>query len=219
MLPVEHGPVLRVPRCSMVELGKTNWPGLQRQPVGPEEALNRANIHQFSHLLLARNTIYAQHRSMRYRSQTNVSVPTVGHIFFVRCSSLGRRSCPGFRASGRSCSGGGCRDQGGWTKRSVHRVEMGKTDGSCRTGICKISGGTSAGKSFHRFRRFDTRGKIKGVELDAIKRENSSLGSRDKGSPLIKSIGLNSSANLFWLSPGGIHLGQGASFVNAPTSP
>ena len=94
----------------------------------------------------------------------------------------------------------------------------GKTDGSCRAGICKISGGTSAGKNlFHRFRRFDTRGKIKGVEFDAIGKKNLIVGvTSAKGSFIDKSIGLNSSANLFWLSPGGIHLGQGASFVNVP---
>ena len=103
-------------------------------------------------------------------------------------------------------------------KKGLFTKVNGKTDGSCRSGICKISGGTSAGKNlFHRFRRFDTRGKIKGVEFDAIGKKNLIVGvTSSKGSFIDKSIGLNSSANLFWLSPGGIHLGQGASFVNVP---
>ena len=37
---------------------------------------------------------------------------------------------------------------------------------SCRSGICKISGGTLSGKNlFHRFKGFDTRGGIDGVEF------------------------------------------------------
>ena len=103
-------------------------------------------------------------------------------------------------------------------KKGLFTKVNGKIDGSCRSGVCKISGGTSAGKNlFHRFRKFDTRGKIKGGEFDSIGKKNLIVGvTSPKGSFIDKAIGLNSSANLFWLSPGGIHLGRGAGFVNVP---
>ena len=103
-------------------------------------------------------------------------------------------------------------------KKGLFTKVNGKMSGTCRSGICKISGGTSAGKNlFQRFRRFDTRGKIKSVEFDAIGKKNLIVGvTSDQGSFIDKSIELNSSANLYWLSPGGIHLGQGASFINVP---
>ena len=103
-------------------------------------------------------------------------------------------------------------------KKGLFTKVNGKTSGSCRSGICKISGGTAAGKNlFQRFRRFDTRGEIKSVEFDAIGKKNLIVGvTSAQGSFIDKSIELNSSANLYWLSPGGIHLSQGASFVNVP---
>ena len=45
----------------------------------------------------------------------------------------------------------------------------GRLDGSCSSGICKITGGTSSGRNlFHRFKAFDTRGGIEGVEFDSV---------------------------------------------------
>ena len=104
-------------------------------------------------------------------------------------------------------------------KKGLFTKVNGKIDGSCGSGVCKISGGVSAGKNlFYRFRKFDTRGKIKGVEFDSIGRKNVIVGvTSPKGSFIDKSIGLSSSASLFWLSPGGIHLSQGASFINVPS--
>ena len=89
---------------------------------------------------------------------------------------------------------------------------------SCRSGICKISGGARSGKNlFHRFKGFDTRGGIEGVEFDSIGKENLIIAvTSSKGSFINKPIALGSSSNLFWLSPGGIHLGQGSSFINVP---
>ncbi|QNI83665.1 putative conserved secreted CHAT domain-containing protein [Synechococcus sp. RS9907] len=110
----------------------------------------------------------------------------------------------------------GIRSEG---KKGLFTKVNGKIDGSCGSGVCKISGGISAGKNlFYRFRKFDTRGKIKGVEFDSIGRKNVIVGvTSPKGSFIDKSIGLSSSASLFWLSPGGIHLSQGASFINVPS--
>ena len=86
----------------------------------------------------------------------------------------------------------------------------GRLDGSCSSGICKITGGTSSGRNlFHRFKAFDTRGGIEGVEFDSVGKDNLIIAvTAPKGSFIDKSIGLSSSANLFWLSPGGIHLDQ-----------
>ena len=84
----------------------------------------------------------------------------------------------------------------------------GKKGGSCSEGICKISGGKKAGRNkFLRFKDFDTRGKIKAVEIDTGGKRNLVVGvTSPLGSFINKSIELSSKANLFWLSPGGIHL-------------
>ena len=89
---------------------------------------------------------------------------------------------------------------------------------SCRSGICKISGGTLSGKNlFHRFKGFDTRGGIDGVEFDSVGKENLIIAvTSSTGSFINKPIALSASSNLFWLSPGGIHIGQGSSFINVP---
>ena len=94
----------------------------------------------------------------------------------------------------------------------------GKKGGSCSEGICKISGGKKAGRNkFLRFKDFDTRGKIKGVEIDTGRKRNLVVGvTSPLGTFINKSIQLSSKANLIWLSPGGIHLGSGAGFVNVP---
>ena len=53
-------------------------------------------------------------------------------------------------------------------KNSLLTKVNGRLDKSCRSGICKISGGTSSGRNlFHRFKAFDTRGKIKGLVCDS----------------------------------------------------
>ena len=50
--------------------------------------------------------------------------------------------------------------------RSFYKVN-GRQGGRCRSGVCRISGGTDVGRNkFHRFSKFDTRGKIKRIEFD-----------------------------------------------------
>ncbi|WP_196757099.1 beta strand repeat-containing protein [Prochlorococcus marinus] len=92
----------------------------------------------------------------------------------------------------------------------------GNLEGVCRRGICRITGGSDAGKNrFHRFSAFDTRGAIKGVNIDTGGKSNLIVGvTASAGTYLDKLLSLSSPANLFWLSPGGIHLGSGVGFVN-----
>ncbi|HJN34557.1 MAG TPA: hypothetical protein QF700_10630, partial [Prochlorococcus sp.] len=92
----------------------------------------------------------------------------------------------------------------------------GKDGGSCNRGNCHISGGTDAGKNrFHRFKDFDTRGAITGINFDTGGKRNLVVGvTSPSGTYLNKQVSLSSPANLFWLSPGGIHLGSGVGFVN-----
>ena len=94
----------------------------------------------------------------------------------------------------------------------------GSLNQSCSSGICKISGGTSSGRNlFHRFKAFDTRGDIQGVEFDSAGKNNLIIAvTSSKGSFIDKPIALGASSNLFWFSPGGIHLGQSSSFINVP---
>ena len=103
-------------------------------------------------------------------------------------------------------------------KNSLFTKVNGRRDKSCRSGICKISGGTSSGRNlFHRFKAFDTRGGIEGVEFDSAGKKNLIIAvTSPKGSFINKPIALAASSNLYWLSPGGIHLGQGSSFINVP---
>ena len=84
---------------------------------------------------------------------------------------------------------------------------------------CAITGGTDAGRNrFHRFSEFDTRGDIQRVLFDSGQQRNLVVGvTSAAGSFIDKSIELSSPANLFWLSPGGIHLSGGAGFVNVPS--
>jgi hypothetical protein len=81
-----------------------------------------------------------------------------------------------------------------------------------------VSGGTAAGANlFHRFNRFDTRGEISGVSIQNGLHRTVVLGVLDPlGSFLNKGISLSSPAHLFFLSPGGLHVGAGAQFVNTP---
>ncbi|WP_197459814.1 autotransporter-associated beta strand repeat-containing protein [Prochlorococcus sp. MIT 1303] len=92
----------------------------------------------------------------------------------------------------------------------------GKTGGVCKRGNCHISGGADAGKNrFHRFKDFDTRGAITGINFDTGGKRNLVVGvTAPGGTYLNKQVSLSSPANLFWLSPGGIHLGAGVGFVN-----
>jgi uncharacterized repeat protein (TIGR03803 family) len=81
-----------------------------------------------------------------------------------------------------------------------------------------VSGGTAAGANlFHRFNRFDTRGEIRGVSIQNGPYRTVVLGVLDPlGSFLNKGISLSSPAHLFFLSPGGLHVGAGAQFFNTP---
>ena len=99
------------------------------------------------------------------------------------------------------------------------RTEVnGLRGGVCNQGICQIGGGTNAGKNkFHRFQDFDTRGAIKRVEFDTGGKRNLIIGvTSPTGSWINKALSLSSKANLFFLSPGGLHVGKGADFINMP---
>jgi hypothetical protein len=94
----------------------------------------------------------------------------------------------------------------------------GMAGGRCQAGQCEVSGGTAAGANlFHRFNRFDTRGEISGVSIQNGLHRTVVLGVLDPlGSFLNKGISLSSPAHLFFLSPGGLHVGAGAQFFNTP---
>lgn len=89
--------------------------------------------------------------------------------------------------------------------------------GRCEAGVCNVQGGTAAGRNlFHRFSRFDTRSGIERVELDTRGRSHVVVGVSDPaGSFFNAPLRLSDNAHLFWLSPGGLWLGEGASFVRA----
>ena len=94
----------------------------------------------------------------------------------------------------------------------------GVAGGRCQAGHCEVSGGTAAGANlFHRFNRFDTRGEISGVSIQNGLHRTVVLGVLDPlGSFLNQGISLSSPAHLFFLSPGGLHVGAGAQFFNTP---
>ena len=94
----------------------------------------------------------------------------------------------------------------------------GRKGGRCDSGVCRISGGKKAGRNkFLKFKDFDTRGAIKKVEFDTGGKRNLFVGVTSRnGSFINKSLKMSSKANVFWLSPGGIHLGAGADFINVP---
>ena len=94
----------------------------------------------------------------------------------------------------------------------------GVAGGRCHAGQCQVSGGTAAGANlFHRFNRFDTRGEISGVSIQNGLHRTVVLGVLDPlGSFLNQGISLSSPAHLFFLSPGGLHVGAGAQFFNTP---
>jgi len=90
----------------------------------------------------------------------------------------------------------------------------GSERGSCLAGTCRVDGGIGAGPNgFYRFRQFDTRQGVDGVTIDNRGRTNVVVGvTHPQGSFLNKPLALSEAANLFWVSPGGIWLGRGASF-------
>ena len=102
------------------------------------------------------------------------------------------------------------------TGKNGLRTEVnGLRGGVCNQGVCRIGGGTNAGRNkFHRFQDFDTRGAIKGVEFDTGGKRNLIVGvTSPTGSWINKALRLSSKANLFFLSPGGLHVGKGAEFI------
>ena len=102
---------------------------------------------------------------------------------------------------------------------SLGTVVNGQSAGSCSAGLCTIGGGTGAGRNlFHRFSAFDTRGAIGGVLFQTQGHRNLVVGVMNPlGTVVDKAIQFSGPANLFWLSPGGITLGSGASFGNVQT--
>ncbi len=88
--------------------------------------------------------------------------------------------------------------------------------GKCITGNCIVSGGDKSGANiFHRFNSFDTRGSINSVLFKNENYKNVIVGvSSSKGSFINKPISLSEKGNLFWVSPGGINIGNGADFIN-----
>jgi len=95
----------------------------------------------------------------------------------------------------------------------------GSDGGSCQAGACRVDGGIGAGSNgFYRFRQFDTRMGVSGVTIDNRGRTNVIVGvTHPQGTFLNKPLALSEAANLFWLSPGGIWLGRGASFSPVST--
>ena len=126
--------------------------------------------------------------------------------------------------AGLICAGVSCfcispvmADVSGATGKSSLRTTInGKLNGSCNSGVCKVAGGTKAGKNlFHRFKDFDTRGSIRKVLFDSQSSKNmivGVLGSR--GSFITKPVEFSAPVNLFWLSPGGITINNSGSFFN-----
>ena len=94
----------------------------------------------------------------------------------------------------------------------INGVEGGK----CITGNCIVSGGDKSGANiFHRFNSFDTRGSINSVLFKNENYKNVIVGvSSSRGSFINKPISLSEKGNLFWISPGGINIGNGADFIN-----
>lgn len=90
----------------------------------------------------------------------------------------------------------------------------GSDGGSCLAGTCRVDGGVGAGPNgFYRFRQFDSRQGVEGVTIDNRGRANVVVGvTHPQGTFLNKPLALSEAANLFWVSPGGIWLGRGASF-------
>ncbi len=92
----------------------------------------------------------------------------------------------------------------------------GSAFGACSSGRCAISGGSRSGQNLlQRFNSFDTRNGITRIKLDTQGLENIVVGVTGRsGTFLNKPLALSAPANLFWLSPGGIWVGNGAMVSN-----
>ena len=105
--------------------------------------------------------------------------------------------------------------------RFATSINGGSGTQSCISGVCAISGGTDAGSNkFHRFTLFDanrtSESSISGVTIETDAQSNVILGvaSSSNGFNLSVPLSLDSSANLFIVSPDGISLSTGTSFSN-----
>ena len=87
---------------------------------------------------------------------------------------------------------------------------------SCKIGYCNIYGGIKSGKNlFHKFKSFDTRGRIKEVKFFNESQKNVIVGVSSKNGTFInKPIKLQGLANLFWVSPYGLKIEKGGVFIN-----
>jgi filamentous hemagglutinin family protein len=88
----------------------------------------------------------------------------------------------------------------------------GSAFGACTSGNCAISGGSKSGQNLlHKFNYFDTRNGVSKIRLDTQGLKNIIVGvTSGSGTFLNKPLKLSSPTNLFWLSPGGIWVGNGA---------
>ena len=113
-------------------------------------------------------------------------------------------------------AGGGARCGARLDRRGLGTRVNGAEGGSCRSGLCGVSGGTGAGSNlFHRFDAFDTRGAIQGVSIDSSGYRNVIVGVVNAlGSFIDKPVSLSSRGALFWLSPGGIAISGQGGFQN-----
>ena len=97
----------------------------------------------------------------------------------------------------------------------------GRRDGSCKSGVCRISGGRRGGRKdkilFHRLSELDTRGdRIKKIKLNVGARKTKSVivgVTSRSGSYLTSPFVLSGKADLILLSPGGVQV-NGATFKN-----
>ena len=103
-------------------------------------------------------------------------------------------------------------------KNGLRTEVNGLRGGRCSESVCRIGGGSIVGRNtFHRFKKFDTRGAIQRVEFETGGQRNIVVGvTSAKGTWLDKAMTFSSKANLYWLSPGGIYLGEAANFINIP---
>ena len=92
----------------------------------------------------------------------------------------------------------------------------GSAYGTCVSGNCAISGGSRTSQNLlHRLKAFYTRKGIYKVKIDTQGLKNVVVGvTSELGTFLNKPLDLSSPANLFWLSPGGIWVGNGARVSN-----
>ena len=99
--------------------------------------------------------------------------------------------------------------------RSLGTLVNGTRDGRCTAGVCVVSGGTKAGNNrFHRLSQFDTRGPITAVRFQNQRDQTVIVGvTNPAGSWIDKTVAFSKPGNLLLLSPGGIHLGPGTSFL------